>query len=55
MFAQRVKDKEGLADLYADLKIHDKYEMELKKYKAAKMDSDGQKEAMVLENYQRKS
>lgn len=36
-----------LADLYADLKIQDKVELELKKLKAEDMDKDGMKEAEV--------
>ncbi|XP_067673392.1 alpha-2-macroglobulin receptor-associated protein-like [Haliotis asinina] len=34
-----------LADLYADLRVHDKYEMELKKYLLDDLDKDGMKEA----------
>lgn len=36
-----------LADLYAELKIQDKTELELKKLKAEDMDKDGMKEAEV--------
>lgn len=36
-----------LADLYAELKIQDKTELELKKLKAEDMDKDGIKEAEV--------
>ncbi|XP_041363164.1 alpha-2-macroglobulin receptor-associated protein-like [Gigantopelta aegis] len=36
-----------LAELYADLKIHDKEQLSLKKYKAENLDEDGLKEAAV--------
>ncbi|KAI8795061.1 alpha-2-macroglobulin receptor-associated protein-like isoform X2 [Biomphalaria glabrata] len=40
-----------LAELFADLKVHDKYELQLKKMKAENSDKDGSYEAMVLKNY----
>ena len=36
-----------LADLYADLLIHDKHEMALKKLRSDGMDEDGLKEASI--------
>ncbi|XP_061191122.1 alpha-2-macroglobulin receptor-associated protein-like [Saccostrea echinata] len=45
--AQKLHSGPKLADLYADLKIQDKVEIELKKLKAEDMDKDGMKEAEV--------
>ncbi|XP_062594394.1 alpha-2-macroglobulin receptor-associated protein-like isoform X2 [Saccostrea cucullata] len=45
--AQKLHSGPKLADLYADLKIQDKVEIELKKLKAEDMDKDGLKEAEV--------
>ncbi|XP_048760692.2 alpha-2-macroglobulin receptor-associated protein-like [Ostrea edulis] len=45
--AQKLHSGPKLADLYADLKIQDKVELELKKLKAEDMDKDGMKEAEV--------
>uniref|UniRef100_A0A0B6ZL33 Alpha-2-macroglobulin RAP C-terminal domain-containing protein n=1 Tax=Arion vulgaris TaxID=1028688 RepID=A0A0B6ZL33_9EUPU len=42
-----------LADLYADLKVHDKHEAFLKKMRAEDSDTDGAMEAKVLTNYRR--
>ncbi|GFO38861.1 alpha-2-macroglobulin receptor-associated protein [Plakobranchus ocellatus] len=42
-----------LADLYAELSVHDKYEAQLKKLKAANKDQDGALEAKVLKSYAR--
>ncbi|GFR95211.1 alpha-2-macroglobulin receptor-associated protein [Elysia marginata] len=40
-----------LADLYAELSVHDKYEGHLKKMRAANKDEDGTLEAKVLKSY----
>lgn len=45
--AQKLYSGPKLADLYAELKIQDKTELELKKLKAEDMDKDGMKEAEV--------
>lgn len=42
-----------LADLYAELSVHDKYEAYLKKMRAANKDEDGSLEAKVLKSYAR--
>ncbi|RUS72670.1 hypothetical protein EGW08_019566 [Elysia chlorotica] len=40
-----------LADLYAELSVHDKYEAHLKKIRAANKDEDGTLEAKVMKSY----
>ena len=50
---QRVTGEEELEELYQDLKLHDRYEAELKKMLAENLDEDGTREEMVLENYKR--
>ncbi|CAG5131934.1 unnamed protein product [Candidula unifasciata] len=42
-----------LAELYADLKVHDKHEAHLKKLRAQDLDQDGDMETKVLTNYRR--
>ncbi|XP_005094211.1 alpha-2-macroglobulin receptor-associated protein [Aplysia californica] len=44
---------QDLADLYADLKVHDKYEANLKKVRSENKDEDGTIEEKVLTNYKR--
>lgn len=44
-----------LAELYADLKVHDKHEGHLKKLIAQNMDQDGAMEIKVVTNYRSKN
>lgn len=50
-FFQRIPSGQKLADLFADLKIHDNKEAHLKKLKAENADQDGLKEAEVNMNF----